>query len=352
MSKLLESDFLTVNLQAISSSNSQTKSDVEQKNPTNNSPKAKSAKRSGSINWSKELEKRLADNKALAPESRKKDYEIERDFWLEFFNSKFKSDVAEDIYNKIGEQLRKDIKILGFSEKTNPLIAFLKLPYVQKALIKTGKLNSNTYKAIRIAVAKHYVADSEFFTASDYNIIYCADLYSKSVEEIEKYLVAQKAVLPINIKNYDVERQNRNKKIFLELGAKSVKAANAKLNSLKEIERFLGEIRVTDKTKTDDKTVDESDDVTKTDAIVSDKQLDAFVAEIKEPSQVAAALQYIILNTGSGAAKKALAKLDLQVPMTALASATEFVAKGLKHGGLKNPDALVRTLINKLATLG
>ena len=124
---------------------------------------------------------------------------------------------------------------------------------MQQELIKPGLLNINTFKAIYNAVAKNLVADSEFFaeSKSNYNIIYCKDLYSKPAVEMEEYLKLQSEILSPDARSYTARDVIKNKKIFLYIDtidelnikkrAEDIKnynkdlpqILNAKLNSLK-----------------------------------------------------------------------------------------------------------------------
>ena len=81
----------------------------------------------------------------------------------------------------LGEPFEKACKVLGYNITNenggNPLLAFV---IKQKHLVDSGAINANTFKALYNAVAKHLVADSEFFKPNDYNIIYCKNLYKKT----------------------------------------------------------------------------------------------------------------------------------------------------------------------------
>ena len=200
---LTESDFLTVDLKTFLNG----KQGGGGATPTENEPTGRATgntsspstdkSKSGKIDWAKELKQRLDSNKQLNPESRKSDFEIESQFWLELFRVEWGEELAP-ILNSI-DLLKKDFKKLGFTKRTNPLWAFLKLKYVQTELLLTKLINSNTYKVLHNVLAKHYVATSELAAKNDYNIIYCRDLYTKPITDMEKYLAKQQKVLPTNV---------------------------------------------------------------------------------------------------------------------------------------------------------
>jgi hypothetical protein len=107
--------------------------------------------------------------------------------------------------------------VLGFDKNTNPILGFLIEDIVVRNLIQTKYLNINTFKAIYNAVAKNLVANSEFFTANDYNIIYCQDLYRRPASEMEAYLKLQMNILKPSASAYTVADQKKNKLVFFYL---------------------------------------------------------------------------------------------------------------------------------------
>ena len=344
-------DFMTIDISSMfgnqEASNETKPNSTEDNNEktatANNKPESK--KPASKVDWSKELKKRLDDNRALDPEARESEYNIEAGFWQDFFKANWPEDIAELLDIVIGEQLKKDIKVLGFKKQTNPIIAFLKLSYVQKELIKTRLINNNTYKAIHNAVAKQYIADSEFFKASDYNIIYCKDLYSKSVSDIEAYLKIQKTILPTNISEYTVDRQNRNKSIFLEVGKKSVKQKGVTLKSLKEVQKLTGVSveEVSNKNEKEGTTSEQEEKGVNLDA----SELVAFIGN--SPAKTAAALQFIGMTSKHPKAFSALKRLG-NIPMEALASAASEVAKKFSNVKInaKSAENYINLIVNKV----
>jgi hypothetical protein len=353
--KLLESDFLTIDLKSIISKQQNTE-ETKARTPTGKAPRdnsstpiPKSAKMTNTkIDWSKELKKRLDDNKKLDAESRKTDFDIETEFWLEFFTSTYDENIAK-LLNNI-ELLKKDIQILGFKKQTNPILAFFKIKYVQKDLISTKLINSNSYTAIHNAIAKRLVSGNEFLKANDYNIIYCRDLYRRSLAEIVKYLEYQAKILPPNIVNYDEDRVIRNKQIFLTLGTTKVTAASAKLNSLKEIEKMLGMSVATKNAKDDTGNTGNEVETADTDKTVNfngQKDLAAFIAT---PAHAFATLQFLGMAVQSTEALDALTKYNFTpAAMEGLAKASKELADKLHKINFSKKDlkVIVPTLIKR-----
>ena len=223
--------------------------------------------------------------------------------------------VPEEIITKLatlGDLFKKSLRILGFKKddpksKHNPILAFIKQTHVQKLLID-GVLNANTFKGIYNAVAKNLVATSEFFNTNTYNIIYCKDLYTKSAKEIEEYLKLQSSILEVSANAYDAAKQEFNRKIFINItditepeptkraklilspNTKSVATTNdnAKLNSLKLAKAICGK--------------QESAAV----ALNSEDQKN-IVDKLQSKEALAAAILAISMTTDSENAKKAIA---------------------------------------------
>jgi hypothetical protein len=137
----------------------------------------------------------------------------------------------------LGEPFKKACRVLGYSVKPenggNPILAFVLQDYVIKNLLNTALLNAGTFKAIYNAVAKHLVADSEFFKANNYNIIYCKNLYKKSPKEIEEYLTLQNKILEPSNETYSQKDQERNRKTFLYIKGMNNIRGEEELNLVK-----------------------------------------------------------------------------------------------------------------------
>jgi hypothetical protein len=242
----------------------------------------------------------------------------------EFKNKLLELSIPADVVEKLltfGDSFKRSCEILGFKiakeSGGNPLLAFVCQEYVQKNLINTNLLNKNTFKALYNAVVKKLVADSEFFGANKYNIIYCQDLYRKSASEIEKYLIAQKGILSPTASSYSVEKlKNRlvffnvkeakeldNKKRASEIdklqkdgkiAAPNALDENTKLNKLElanEIKNRLGLQSSSSDKQTNSQSL---------------KTVSALVNQLNRPEELFALVQYLSTTTDVAEAKEAL----------------------------------------------
>jgi hypothetical protein len=210
---LLESEFLTVNLNSILNNNNKPFNKTSQETPKQEQKKDLSQ----ISDWSKELKDRLAANSQLAADSRKSEYDIESEFFEDYFmqgHIEWKDNKCSAQLLALGEPIKTAIKALGIDKTKNPILGFITDSYLIKSLLQPKLLNINTFKAIYNAVAKKLVADSEFLKSNDYNIIYCQDLYKKSAKDMEDYLTLQRTILSPSAYTYTIENRNTNKKVF------------------------------------------------------------------------------------------------------------------------------------------
>lgn len=260
--RLLESDYFTVDLKALfgkdeeepeeattddagkpeENAGEQTGDNAEDTGAgeTGNKETKEKKPKAAKIDWAKELERRIAENEALDPETRESEGAIENKFWEDYFaDPQWDPDVAR-IASSI-KLFRKDIKALGFDPKRNAILCFfLKNKTAIKNLIKPGLIDSSKYTVLHNALSSpRLVADSEFMRANKYNIIYCPDLYTKHAKDMETYLMLQKGSLSPKASFYSEETQERNIRIFLKVGQKDVTKPTAKLNKLSDIETIL-----------------------------------------------------------------------------------------------------------------
>ena len=227
--RLLESDFLTVNLSSITRN---------QQNSTNQAQQAVAANSANVSNpnavtdWAEELKKRLADNSALGAEARESDFAVKNKFVKDYFTANWEAGCAKQL-ELMGSPLKKAIEVLGFNPKANPILGFITNEFVIDNLIKTKLLNANTFRAIYNAVANKYTARTQFFKANTYNVIYCQDLYTKPLTDIEEYLKAQSKVLQPS-GGYSKNDIQLNRKIFFGSGTANVQKTKEKTTKEKE----------------------------------------------------------------------------------------------------------------------
>ena len=349
--KLHEANFLTVDLRSMFKPAEEVANVVQE--PSN---KAIS-------DWGVELKDRKAANNVLSPNNRQNSYALETQFFKEFFSTitNNDNDLVEQLL-LLGDPLRKALKVLGFKKQTNPILAFISLKYVQEKLLKTKLLNVNTFKAIYNAVADNLIADSEFFKANDYNIIYCQDLYRKPLKDIEAYITIQKSSLKLSADTYTAENQRSNRKVFfyipeikeleLEKRAKAIaalgediklpsaRAANTKLNTIELAQKINGTKIKGDEPK----------------AHLNSKNQTALANKLTTASQIYAALQFLSINTASRKAASALTNDNFSnLSLNKVAEATAWLAAQgiMPKGALQRADAdnLVGVLLGRLQEL-
>lgn len=369
MSKqLLESDFLTTDLSAIfksSSSTAQTNNfSIQDTSGEVEDTSEMSVPKPGNYDWDKDLKDRIRSNNQVDQTARENNYVIEEQFFKEFFTNLFRKNANKEELAKralqIGDLLRKDIKVLGFKKDKNPIIKFLDNIWVQQNLLKTGLLNSNTYKAIHNAVAKNLMADSEFQTSNDYNIIYCRDLYHKSAKDMEMYLVLQHANLGPNNYiggKYNTSIQNKNKKIFFYI--KAIKEQNIEKRK-KAISNFSGGLPSAKQTDTVLNHIDLARAVSGINhinrnvanhSINASKSINGLTGKITNTEQLFAALQYLSIVTGDIEANRALKHSRFSNLRTEeIVPATSYIAQIMSKNTLSNDEAsgLLSTLLDKL----
>ena len=351
---LLEADFLTFDLKSIinrTNSSTQTDEPVSAEQPSGagneSSDAAKKAtqKKSPTFDWAGDLNRRLEDNNKLSPESRETVDAIEKRFWYEFFTSNWQADIAKYLDDELGDRLKKDIKALGFTKKTNVIISFLKLPYVQKTLLQTKLLNSSTYKALRLAIAKRLMPESEFTKVSDYNIIYCADLYTKRPAIIEAYLDQQNKIIGHDSGSITQETQIRNKRAFFKVGNLSGKSledlVNAQLNA--PVERLPSargkNTRLNDIKVVEGITKEKSHVAARGPASIDSGALATLAGKLTSPEHIFAACQFFAMTANNKKASEALKEPKLaNVSISKLTNATAAISKVFSNKNIKERD--------------
>jgi hypothetical protein len=349
MARLLESDFLTVDLSRITKSSpaesgnttDSTAKDTT-KNSNSNGKKQASTKKIPMKDWGAELELRLKQHKAKDPNRPTDKGKLLLQFWTDFYTANWNSKIANKLLQI--DLLRQDIEENGFDPLINPFLAFLIRPFAKKMVLE-DLLNAETFKGIYNAVAHEYLADSEFVQENSYNILYCVDLYKQTPTDIEEYLRCQSAILKPSAPKYSEKTRAKNIQIFLVNGSTSVRDSNAKLNELDDIKELI-------KTSTG-KSVGTATGEDNVDSRSVKRDFEKVVKGLKTKEHLLAALQYIYMSTQSEAAAHALSKSDfskVNITGEALIKATSFVAKQLKGTTLtKNTaDDFVELLLRRL----
>ena len=291
---------------------------------------------------------------------------------------KFSDEIIEKLL-AFGEPFKKVCRVLGFeisleaSGTRNPILAFLAQENIQRNLIMTGLLNVNTFRALYNAVAKKLVADSEFFKANNYNIIYCNALYKKSARDIEAYLMLQKDILNPTAGKYAAKDLVRNKVVFLqahelpalsELTSKQRTAkiqnflanrdSNVVLNELSKIKIETAPLNSLECAED----VNDNWDGNRTERLDDQGQND-IVSKLTNGqgntslSHVCATILYLAMNTNSKKAKAALNNEKFKkLPSEQIFSAmTELASKSILPKGqlqAEEADALIDKLLAKL----
>ncbi len=381
--QLTESDFLTIDLGTIYKN--QTPSDTAKPAAVADAAPSQSGDTENDLkqikDWGKELKARLDANARLGKEAREDEAAVEAKFFEDYFNNadpKWDAACAKQLLS-MGEPLRKALKVLGFGKRTNPILGFILNKTVINRLIKPGLLNINTFKAIYNAVAKKLIADSQFFSANDYNIIYCKDLYSKPLTEIIAYLELQKKILATSASSYPAELLEKNRRVFMfnkkiketdvvkrvsaiyadvdELGeaTRSISVATGTLNSIKLAQAIYTNWDKNGTSNIDTDTVADSDTDAGSEAEANNidtEKLNILVNKIgNKPADILAALQFMYIKTGNSIAKKAMATDKLSsVQIPELTKALDKVSGIMPKNalGADTVNNLTRRLIGRL----
>jgi hypothetical protein len=339
--QLLESKYLTVNLGTFLDKHKSIDDENKAEASATLEKETIFEKKPADFDWLTELINRINQNRRLEPKNQKKEYEIENLFWKDYFNNNWDPEIAKKLFN-IGSLLRKAIITIGFDPKRNPILNFINLQYVQENLISTSLLNIETFKAIYTALAKKQIALKEFFKASDYNIIYCRDLYSKTSADMGKYLSEQSKILSFDKNSYTVEEQKANIKKFLQPGpgSDSVRNAEAELRILSEINAKYAKANKED-----------------TDAALeaSKEALESFTDKLKTNDEIATIL--LLADTVKpGISKEILKKLNHSGKESVRIDQITEINQRLQQAKIKittkNVDYLINLLLKRLQQMG
>jgi hypothetical protein len=324
--------------------------------------------------WQKELEKRLTYNRSLPSHARVSEYDVESKFFEDYFyngNPAWDKSCAKQLIS-LGEPLKKVMKVLRFSKKTNPILGFITDPYVINSLIKTKLLNASTFKAIYEAVAKKLIANSELLVANDYNIVYCKDLYKKSATEMLKYIELQAKILKpqgeaysaedmaVNIKTFfyldEIKEQDpKERKAAIEnlsddITLPNAKSSNTTLNTLAFAKAMLSDSNIDE-----DEDEENSEEVEAEAGEVSNNtSVSSFIKKLYSAGNAKtakarffAALQYLSMYTGNAYASKALSHdIFNGITIPEVISASNAVSSIMKNNKLA--DSEIKDFVTKV----
>jgi len=313
--------------------------------------------------WGEWLEARLEENKNLDKESKMSDIEITNEFFENFFVTNWGQDVGSKL--KAFTNIKKyfirnnDVYTAAFTPETSPLLKYLTKTFVT-GLIREGIFQSGTFNAILLAYKDNIVKANEFARdiatdGSEYNILYCNDLYKKSPSVMLDYLKQQQLVLKsggdsVIIKNKltflktnaftSFEPEDRAKEIKAKIKAGTLpedlkELATCELNNLDLVKLIVGS------------------DYTTTTALNSIGQ-DTVVAKLPSLADKFAAIFALSLTTSSTEAKKAL-KNDVFGRLSAedkFNAAVKIASSGILPKGQLNKsdaDTLVAKIISSIS---
>ena len=214
---LLEADYVKVDLRSIINSAKAPASEETSTDGTVTTDSAALPKRGEWLEWGELRKQRLATNAAKKPGEAKSEYEVETEFFKEFYNANWDKEIAEKLI-ALGEPLKKLLKVIGF-KKSNPILVFINQEFVQKVLLHANLLNVNTFKVIYNAIVTHLLADSEFFKRNTYNLIYCKDFYRKPIKDMEEFLKVQKTFLNPSAEQYTNKATLLNRIAFFNISS-------------------------------------------------------------------------------------------------------------------------------------
>ena len=356
--KLLESDFLTVDIQSLFNNNQiQDEAQATEDNAVGSNQEQDTLPTQYDwAAWGEELKHRLEANKSMSSEAQWTELEVETKFFKDFFMVNWGQTYVEPL-ESLGLLFKKALKVLGFNPKNeaggNPILGFVCQDFA-KRLLSSGQLNANTFKALYNAVAKKLVADSEFFAQNNYNIIYCEDLYKKSAAEMEKYLTLQSKILSVNVKQYTAALLTENKKIFLYI--KDI----AEQNNVKRAELIKNTTAVVDTvsgaTLNNLELAEMLSGKVSSGKPLSDNEQNAISSKLDSTAKILAALLSLGISTGNPAVKTALDRPEFaKLGAREIMEATMAIASAdiLPKGQLSDDAVteLVVKLLKKLNTI-
>ena len=139
-------------------------------------------------------------------------------FWNKYYNSAWGKNA--DKIKSLGESFKQECAVLGFTEVTNPFIAFIKKYYTEDAEMQAaGKkaagyyIDIQHYEAIHNAIAENKLLKRDItnnpkepITVNN-NIIFYRDFYAKPGNEAKIYINTLSKLRNMNIKNLVLENK-------------------------------------------------------------------------------------------------------------------------------------------------
>ena len=139
-------------------------------------------------------------------------------FWNKYYNGVWGKNA--DKIKSLGESFKQECAVLGFTEATNPFIAFIKKYYTEDAEMQAaGKsaagyyIDIQHYEAIHNAIAENKLLKRDItnnpkepITVNN-NIIFYRDFYAKPGNEAKIYIDALSKLRNMNIKNLVLENK-------------------------------------------------------------------------------------------------------------------------------------------------
>ena len=139
-------------------------------------------------------------------------------FWNKYYNGAWGKNA--DKIKSLGESFKQECAVLGFTEATNPFIAFIKKYYTEDAEMQAAEKNTagyyidiQHYEAIHNAIAENKLLKRDItnnpkepITVNN-NIIFYRDFYAKPGNEAKIYIDALSKLRNMNIKNLVLENK-------------------------------------------------------------------------------------------------------------------------------------------------
>ena len=151
-------------------------------------------------------------------------------FWNKYYNGAWGKNA--DKIKSLGESFKQECAVLGFTEATNPFIAFIKKYYTEDAEMQAGNksaagyyIDIQHYEAIHNAIAenkllKRDITDSpkEPITV-DNNIIFYRDFYAKPGNEADIYINALSKLRNMDISKLVLENKTVQANLMASSGS-------------------------------------------------------------------------------------------------------------------------------------